>query len=44
MSMEFIAITGASIALAGLILNGQSNIRKETGGLSKESPKGRHGI
>ena len=40
MSMEFIAIISviisASIALAGLILNGQSNIRKEIGGLSKE--------
>ena len=36
MSMEFIAIISATIALAGLILNGQSNIRKEIGGLRKE--------
>ena len=36
MSMEFIAIISASIALAGLILNGQSNIRKEIGDQSKE--------
>ena len=40
MSMEsiaiIIAIISASIALAVLILNGQSNIRKEIGGLRKE--------
>ena len=36
MSMEFIAIISATIALAGLILNGQSNIRKELGGMRKE--------
>ena len=38
--MEFIAIISviisATITLAGLILNGQSNIRKELGGIRKE--------
>ena len=33
MSMEFIAIISATIALAGLILNGQCNIRKVLGGM-----------
>ena len=40
MSMEsiaiIIAIISASIALAGLILNGQSSLRREIGGLRKE--------
>ena len=36
MSMELIAIISASIALAGLILNGQNSLRKEIGGLRKE--------
>ena len=36
MSMEFIAIISASIALAGLILNGQNNLSKEIDGLRKE--------
>ena len=36
MSMELIAIISASIALAGLILNGQSSLRKEIGDLRKE--------
>ena len=43
MSMELIAIISASIALAGLILNGQrtqreeiSGLREEVGGLRKE--------
>ena len=39
MSIEItiiVTIISASIALAGLILNGQSNIRKEIGGMRKE--------
>ena len=36
MSMELIAIISASIALAGLILNGQNSLRREIGGLRKE--------
>lgn len=36
MSMELIAIISASIALAGLILNGQNSLGKEIGGLRKE--------
>ena len=39
MSIEItiiVTIISASIALAGLILNGQGNIRKEIGGMRKE--------
>ena len=36
MSMELIAIISDSIALAGLILNGQNSLRKEIGGLRKD--------
>ena len=36
MSMELIAIISASIALAGLILNGQNSLGKEIGGLRGE--------
>ena len=36
MSMELIAIIGVGITLAGLILNGQHDLRKEINGLRKE--------
>ena len=36
MSMELIAIIGVGVTLAGLILNGQHNLRNEIGGLREE--------
>ena len=36
MSMELIAIIGVGITLAGLILNGQHDLRKEINGLRKD--------
>ena len=36
MSMELIAIISVGVALAGLILNGQHDLRKEINGLRKE--------
>ena len=34
--MELIAIIGVGVTLAGLILNGQHNLRNEIGGLREE--------